>query len=448
MESYARWTTKKELINLLTKVNPKEKIKNSGIVMDYDSDNLYLDTTDASTLVIGGQASGKSQTISLPLIKSTCLAEESIIINDVGGFFYENTSKEFINNNYDVKVINFSDVTKTNYYNPLALPYLLYKEGNKDKALELIENLSYYIFKDEENTDSFWINSSRDYFTGIVLYLFENAKEEEINLSSVYSLSLSLNENKKLIEEINSLDKLNSIYIYLTNIISAPKETKGGIVATFTQNLTQYIAKENLSNMLSSNDIDLTSITKNKTAIYIINKTEQLANNLASLLINQLIEATIIYGKKERRLNILLDEFNNLAPICNLSNLINYTRSLNMRFTILLNSYIELKNKYGKEESELIKYSCSNIIYLLAKDDYTLEEISKLCGNQNSKSALITKEELKTLKLFEAIILKTRVMPIKTKLKPDYLINWNIDFSENKDYPQTILKEKNVYTYE
>ena len=54
-------------------------------------------------------------------------------------------------------------------------------------------------------------------------------------------------------------------------------------------------------------------------------------------------------------------------------------------------------NKYGKEESELIKYSCSNIIYLLAKDDYTLEEISKLCGNQNSKSALITKEELKTL---------------------------------------------------
>ena len=448
MESYARWTTKKELINLLTKVNPKEKIKNSGIEMDYDSDNLYLDTTDAPTLVIGGQASGKSQTISLPLIKSTCLAEESIIINDVGGFFYENTSKEFINNNYDVKVINFSDVTKTNYYNPLALPYLLYKEANKDKALELIENLSYYIFKDEENTDSFWKNSSRDYFTGIVLYLFENAKEKEINLSSVYSLSLSLNENQKLIEEINSLDKLNSIYIYLTNIISAPKETKGGIVATFTQNLTQYIAKENLSNMLSSNDIDLTSITKNKTAIYIINKTEQLANNLASLLINQLIEATIIYGKKERRLNILLDEFNNLAPICNLSNLINYTRSLNMRFTILLNSYIELKNKYGKEESELIKYSCSNIIYLLAKDDYTLEEISKLCGNQNSKSALITKEELKTLKLFEAIILKTRVMPIKTKLKPDYLINWNIDFSENKDYPQTILKEKNVYTYE
>lgn len=128
--------------------------------------------------------------------------------------------------------------------------------------------------------------------------------------------------------------------------------------------------------------------------------------------------------------------------------LINYTRSLNVRFTILLNSYIELKNKYGEEESELIKYSCSNIIYLLAKDDYTLEEISKLCGNQSSKLALITKEELRTLKMFEAIILKTRVMPIKTKLKPDYLIEWNSDFSENKDYPHTILKEKNIYNYE
>ena len=111
----------------------------------------------------------------------------------------------------------------------------------------------------------------------------------------------------------------------------------------------------------------------------------------------------------------------------------------------------DLEFDYAKledEQAETIRSNCGNIIYLITTELAALEEISKLCGDQNSKSALITKEELKTLKLFEAIILKTRVMPIKTKLKPDYLINWNIDFSENKDYPQTILKEKNVYTYE
>ena len=61
-----------------------------------------------------------------------------------------------------------------------------------------------------------------------------------------------------------------------------------------------------------------------------------------------------------------------------------------------------------------------NTIFLLASDIDTLEMISKACGRSDENSSLITVEELKVLDTFEAIILTSRMYPIKTKLLPYY----------------------------
>ena len=84
-----------------------------------------------------------------------------------------------------------------------------------------------------------------------------------------------------------------------------------------------------------------------------------------------------------------------------------------------------LNNVYGSKNTELIRMCFDNTIYLLANDLYTLEEVSKLCGNTN-KGPLISIEELKTIDFFNEVILVPRMMPIKTKVLPDYEINWNI----------------------
>ena len=71
-----------------------------------------------------------------------------------------------------------------------------------------------------------------------------------------------------------------------------------------------------------------------------------------------------------------------------------------------------------------------NIIYLYSNDIYTLEEISKLCGNKyvnNKFLPLVTVDDLKLLENFEAVILLPRIMPFRTKLVPDYRIDWGFD---------------------
>ena len=118
-----------------------------------------------------------------------------------------------------------------------------------------------------------------------------------------------------------------------------------------------------------------------------------------------------------------------MKPIKDFYNRINYARGNNIKITALIKDLTNLNIVYGTNYKDLIRMCFNNIIYLLANDLYTLEEISKLCGD-TEKGPLISIQELKTLDNFEEVILMTRMYPVRTKVLPDYKINWNFDNSE------------------
>ena len=43
---------------------------------------------------------------------------------------------------YDVQILNFRDPQNGSSWNPLSLPYRMYKSGNQDKAIELLDDLA------------------------------------------------------------------------------------------------------------------------------------------------------------------------------------------------------------------------------------------------------------------------------------------------------------------
>ena len=96
-----------------------------------------------------------------------------------------------------------------------------------------------------------------------------------------------------------------------------------------------------------------------------------------------------------------------------------------------------------KENVNILKYCFENIIYLLSEDIPTLEEISKYCGENNNKP-LVSVEELKSLDYFETVINMVRMMPIKTKLLPDYEINWGYD-EQTIELPKRKEQEIKLY---
>lgn len=426
--SYAKWETREDMFKRVVQINEKSIIEKGGIPIMYDENNLYLNNDEAHSLIIGTTGSGKTQSTILPLLKLSMLAGESIVINDVNGDIYKKTSNNFRNNGYNVVVLNFNDPKYGDSWNPLSLPYKLYQEGEKDKALKIVEDLGYYLFTDNKDTlDPFWTNMATDYFAGLVLYLFEKANLEQINLRSVFALATELQNEENAKRFLKEVGKNNQIYYSVSGTLETAYDTRAGIITTFIQKIKIYVSREILANMMLKSSFDITNISNEKTIVYIISGLSSYSNSLIPLFVSQVFESKNIYGNNKKILNIILDDFYNMLPIKDAANMFNYSRSLYIRYTVVIRSFNDLLNVYGKENTEMIKMCFGKIIYLLSNDIYTLEEVSRLCGNQEKDGKvipLITVEELKYLDKFEAIFLIPRVMPFKTKLIPDYQINW------------------------
>ena len=423
---YSRWATNEELLTILTKIDAKSEVKKSGVPIMYDNKSMYIKDDETHTMVIATSGSGKIQSILLPQTRLAIKSGESLLVNDIKGEIYNQVKEELNNNDYNTLIINLDDSNKSDKFNVLTLPYRLYKEGNKDKAIDVLDNIAYYFLSSEKysnNTDPFWVNSACSLFVGLSLYLFENEKEENISINHIFELSTDFD---KITDYINNMNKTSPIYINLSPIALAPKATKDSIISVFGQQLKLFVTKEQLSHILSDEILNYKNILDKKTAIFIISNNNSVSKRLIPLIVSEIYDMVAINGIN-KRFNFILDEFENFIPIKNFDNMVVLSRGYNIKITIFIRSFIDLKNTYGKENTELLKIEFGNIIYLMANDIDTLEEISKLCGNQkvdNQIVPLISSEELKLLELFEAIILMPRIYPIKTKLVPDYKIEW------------------------
>lgn len=445
-KGYSRWLKDSEMKKapgiVRVPVNA-EKADGAGVVVINDGKDMYVDNEHHHTMVVGQTGSGKSTAIVNPLIYSLSKKGESMIITDPKGELFTNYSEMLRQKGYKIFVLNFREPNMGNAWNPLALPYQLYKAGNTDKAIELIEDVAINIMYDSKNqNDPFWERSSADYFSGLVLGLFEDAKEEQINISSINYMSTVGEESfatSNYIKEYFTLKgEESSPYIFASNTITAPNETKGSILSVFRQKIRQFSTKENLSEMLAYSDFNMRDIGNGKTAVFIIVQDEKTTYHaLATIFIKQVYETLIDVAQHEEggrlkyRTNFILDEFANMPPLKDVTTMVTAARSRSIRFTFIVQNFAQLNEVYGQEDAQTIRSNCGNLIYLLTTELAALEEISKLCGEVKSKekdktasTPLITVSDLQKLKMNEVIILHSRLNPFRTILKPSYEIDW------------------------
>ena len=454
-DGYARWAKKNEVKKQLKLVNPKAyRADAAGIVVINDGKELWVDDGEAHNIVIGATGSGKTQAVVFPMVYSLAKKGESMIITDPKGEIYEQTANMLKERGYNIVLLNFRSPQNGNAWNPMALPYKLYKEGNTDKAIELLDDLALNILYEEKNgnADPFWEKSAADYFTGLALGLFEDATEEQVNLNSMNLMS-SLGEerfggpnNNYIKEYFNSKDPSRPAYVNASGTVFSAEDTKQGVLSTFKQKVKLFASRDNLSEMLSHSDFDMKKIGRQKTAVFMVVQDEKKTlHPLATIFIKQIYETLIDVaqesgGKLPYRTNFILDEFANMPPLKDVTTMVTAARSRLIRFTFIIQNYAQLTQVYGKENAETIKGNC-NIMYLISSELSALEELSKLCGEKKSKekdktasTPLVTVSDLQRLQQYETISLRLRTMPFKTKLVPNYKMDWGHKY-EKATYP-------------
>ena len=463
-KGYSRWTSVDEMKKELTMVKVQAPQADAGgLPLINDGKKMWVDNGEGHTLIIGSTGAGKTQVAIFPLVHSLAKHDESMIITDPKGEIYETTSEMLRKRGYNVVLLNFRNPQQGSGWNPLHLPYKYYKEGNPDKANELTDDLAMNILYDEnaQNNDPFWEKTSADYFSGICLGLFEDAKEDEINLNSV-NLFTTVGEEKcgpnalYANEYFKTKDPASPAYVSASSTIAAPNDTRGSILSVFKQKIRLFAARENLSEMLSHSDFEFEDIGRKKTAVFIVIQDEKKTyHSLVTIFLKQCYETLVDYaqkcgGKLPYRTNFLLDEFANMPPLKDVDTMVSAARSRKMRFFFVIQNYAQLAEVYGKEKGDTIRGNCTNIVYLISTELSALKEISEMCGEVKVKTdkkdkdgkaieetrPLITVSDLQKLKMGEIILLRLRMDPFRTKLKLNYQIDWgDIDKCDKATYP-------------
>lgn len=459
---YSRWAKDDEIKKELKKVDPRsDSIDAGGIPLINNKKEMWVDDSEYHSLIIGATGSGKTQIIVQPLVKILAKHGESMIITDPKGEIYENNAAELREKGYNVVLLNFRNPQKGNAWNPLALPYHLYREHNSDKAIELLDDLALNILYDEssKNQDPFWEKTSADYFSGLALALFDDAKEEEINLNSI-NIMTTVGEQRVggstyVKEYFADKDPAGPAYTNASSTLIAPQDTKGSILSVFKQKIKLFASRENISEMLSYSDFDMKDIGRQKTAVFLVIQDEKKTYHpLLTIFLKQCYETLIDVAQENGgalpfRTNFILDEFANMPPLKDVTTMITASRSRKIRFNFIIQNFAQLTEVYGEHNAETIKGNCGNIIYLISSELKALEELSKLAGEKKSKkedksvsTPLVTVSDLQRMKFSETIILRLRKMPFKTKLSPNFEMlkekRWGKDYPKS-DYP---IREK------
>lgn len=413
------------------------------LYFDKKKNKVYVDNGEFHSLVIGATGSGKTQTVIFPQVDILAKAGESMVITDPKGEIFNACAGMLKNLGYNVIVVNFRDPQQGSCWNPYTLPYKYYKEGNQDKANELLNDMAINIATDEKSDDPFWTNSAADYLTGLSLGMFEDAKEEEISISTV-NLMMTVGDEKTgastyMKEYFKFKDPASPAAINALGTVNAPQDTKNSIVSVLKQKIKVFAVTQNLAEMLSRSDFDMETIGEKKTVVFMIIQDEKTTYHaLATIFIKQCYESLIAVaqrhgGKLPVRTNFLIDEFANMPKFKDITTMVTAARSRGIRFTFIIQNFAQLNDTYGKEDAETIRGNCGNILYLLTGELSALEEISKLCGDKIVKVGkdkkeetrpLITVTELQKFKQFEVLVLRFRLPPLRTHFLPFYATDY------------------------
>ncbi len=455
----ARFAEPEEIMKT-AKLAFSKKEKAAGTPLCYKDGKLYVDNEDNHTFVIGPTGCKKSRVMVNSTVASIIEAGESAIINDPKGEIYRKTSKRARQKGAVVRVLNFRKPSLSAGWNPLSQAKRFEDAGKHDEALQCVNDFAETMTAPALATtnDIYWGETSKAYLVGLILTLMASLPSDLFNMKTLLPFCYEPSQHY-LSNIMEKMDQTSVAVFGLRSLLDLSAEkTKSCVYSTLLSILRPLAQNKHLLDMLCCDSVNMGDIGKKQTIVYIIYPDEKdNLNFLVNLFITQSYETLVsIAGDSEGdklpvRVNYVLDEFSNLVPISNFANRISEARSKNIRYFLFIQSYGQLKNKYG-EYAETIISNCNNWVCFSSKEMEFLSKISRICGTEidynGREHELLSAFEMqhfrKETEYSEVLIIKQGEYPFVTEL-PDF------DYLEiAKDYKPDSLLDcpiiKNVQT--
>ena len=340
-------------------------------------------------LVIGGSGAGKTRFFALPnILNGNC----SFIILDPKGEILRTVGHVLESMGYEIKVLDLLHMERSHCYNPFD--YL----RNVDDIQRLVSNIfASSTPKGAQSQDPFWDNAASILLKAVICLLWFEAPKEEQNFDMVLEVlrSAQVKEDDEsfqspmdlLFEKVRDRDPGHIAVKFYDDFKQAAGKTMKSILITLLSKLEKFNIPS-LAQLTMTDEMDLRSIGKRKTAVFaIIPDNDTSFNFLVSILYTQLFQMLFEEadlspnGRLPVHVHFVMDEFANVALPSDFDKLLATMRSREISVSIILQNLAQLKALYEKEWESIVG-NCDEFLYLGGNEQSTHEYVSKLLGKE------------------------------------------------------------------
>lgn len=279
---------------------------------------------------------------------------------------------------------------------PLLSLIKLQRQKIYDEMYEDLNDLVSVICPIESKDDPVWEKGARSIIMAVCLAMLEDSEDERFGMTKekfcFYNINKAIgsseDEYRILKEYFQGRPKLSKALGLSRQVLSAAENTLNSYMSIALDKLSLF-NDEGLCALTSATDIDPAQIANNKVALFLkIPDEKDTRHALAAVFILSIYKHLIkvASGREDlslpRNVYFLLDEFGNMPKIDKFDKMITVGRSRKIWFNMVVQSFAQLENVYGKTVGDIIKSNCGMKMFIGSNDIDTCEEFSKLCGNK------------------------------------------------------------------
>ncbi len=330
-----------------------------------------------------------------------------------------------------------------------------------DEMYEDLSDLIGGLIPVQNEKDPLWEKGARSIVMATVLAMLEDSAnpelgmtKEKFNLFNVNKALGSSEDNYKVLKNyFEGRSKLSQAYQLSRQVMTAPDTTLGSYMS-ITFDKMNLFNDRGLCGLTSATDIKMDSFANEPTALFLkIPDEKDTRHALASLFILSTYKALIKIATNlpgqtlPRNVYFIMDEFGNMPKIDKFGQMITVGRSRKIWFSMVVQSFVQLSNVYGKEVADIVIGNCGVKMFIGSNDTDTCKMFSEMCGNMTVRTTstssslgskagdisvstntqvrpLIYPSELQRLNNQEStgnsIIVSFNSFPLKTKYTPSY----------------------------
>ncbi|MCY8497760.1 type IV secretory system conjugative DNA transfer family protein [Bacillus atrophaeus] len=357
----------------------------NGIVLGVKNGSYMVQGTDSKLrnrnhAVIGGSGSQKTQSYVITNVLNE--RECSIGVTDPKGEVYEKTAGIKEKQGYEVHVINFMNMAKSDRWN--AFDYV-----KKDIQASTVAN-AFVAAKNNPDKKDVWYLSQRSLLKSLILYAKYEFPPEKRNMSGILDFLQDYEAYAMEDEDVSELDQqfLNleprhpARRSYQLGFMKSEDKVRASILISLMATIDDFIDEE-VSEFTSFSDFYLGDIGKRKIALYVIipvmdDTWEGLINLFFVQMFDELYKVGAENGAKlPQPVNFILDEFPNLGKFTFYEKFLATCRGYGIAVATVLQNLTQLQATYGKERAESILGNHTVKICLGGVNETTAEYFSR-----------------------------------------------------------------------